>query len=377
MHSNNVFRIGFVFGLLILFTVLSSILSTEGIAAEENESYTAISGLYYLRDDDPLNRVDVGSLLKSLPAENEITQCGMFINFHFAQPGFYVGNNTIFNIYYRFWQKRDTLAVYKIGYGTSSNHTAGFNESLWVDTNDYICEVNNYRLVQAMQFTNPEIAIFEDNEIYNFTIKFFGSNPNTLCYPNQYSFVILNLEDNSTLRNYDRDIDLLNDFDELFVYYTNPFDSDSDNDGYSDYSESIIETDPNDFTDNLGINTHPNIPTIIGPLSGKADKIYEYKFLSTDPEDQDISFFVDWDDNTSTYWAGYITSGAEVTLAHTWSELRTYTIKAKAKDIYGAESQWATFEVKIERKSREVQQMLFYRFLEQFPIIQKILDFIL
>jgi hypothetical protein len=43
----------------------------------------------------------------------------------------------------------------------------------------------------------------------------------------------------------------------------------------------------------------------------------------------------------------------------------------------GEESDWATFEVKIERKSREVQQMLFYQFLEQFPILQKILCYIL
>ena len=372
MYSNNVFRIWFVFGLFIISSV---ILSTEGISAKENEPYTDISGIYYLRGDDPLNKGDVGSLLKSLPVTNESTLCGMFVNFHFAQPGFYVGNNTIFNIYYRFWQKRDTLGVYDIGYGTSSEHTAGFNESLRVDTNDSICEVNNYRLVQVLQFTNPEIAVFEDNEIYNFTIKFFGSNPNILCNPNQYSFVILNLEDNSTLQNYDRDNDLLNDFDELFVYYTNPFDSDSDNDGYSDYSESILGTDPNDFYDNLGINTHPNIPNVIGPLSGKAGEIYEYKFLSTDPESQDISFFVNWGDNTSTYWTGYITSGAEVTLAHTWSELGTYIIKAKAKDIYGAESQWATLQVTIPRNKITTYPLLL-RFLERFPLLERLLFFI-
>jgi hypothetical protein len=42
----------------------------------------------------------------------------------------------------------------------------------------------------------------------------------------------------------------------------------------------------------------------------------------------------------------------------------------------GEESDWAELTVTMPR-SREVQQMLFYRLLEQFPLLQKILLFYL
>jgi hypothetical protein len=71
-----------------------------------SQTKTDVSGIYYLRDDDPLNWADIGSLLRTQPIENELTQCGMFVNFHYAEPGNYVETNTIFNIYYRFWQKK-------------------------------------------------------------------------------------------------------------------------------------------------------------------------------------------------------------------------------------------------------------------------------
>lgn len=233
MYSNNVFRIGLVFGLLVFFTGISTISSSEEIVAEKND--TAISGLYYLRDDDPFDFQDRGSLLRNAPLENEVTLCGMFVIFPFAEEAIYVGTYTVFNIYYHIWQKvpENPLEgeLFELGYSTSDDHNAFMNESIMINTSEFITVTDNYRLVQAMQVTNPEIAVFEGDEIYDFTIKSIGNSPRIRTNPNQYSFVILNLEDNLTLQNYDRDYDLLNDFDELFIYYTNPFDSDSDNDG--------------------------------------------------------------------------------------------------------------------------------------------------
>jgi hypothetical protein len=383
MYSNNVFRIWFVFGLLVLFTGISTIPSTEGIAVEENGLNTTISGLYYLHDDDPFNYPDWGSLLRNAPLENEVTFCGAFVKFSYAEMDIYVGTYTVFNIYYHIWQKVPEYPfegeLFELGYSNSDDPNALMNESIMINTSEFITVADNYRLVQAMQVTNSEIAIFEGDEIYDFTIKYIGCGPRIRTNPNQYSFVILNLEDNVTLQNYDRDDDLINDFDELFVFYTNPFDSDSDNDGFSDYTEVQLETNPNDFDDNLGSNTHPNIPTVIGPLSGKAGKKYEYKFLSTDPESQDISFFVEWGDDISTYWTGYVNSETEVRLAHTWFELGTYTIKAKAKDIYGAESDWSDpLTVTITKGKSRVINTPFQWFLQShpylFPILQTLLQ---
>jgi hypothetical protein len=345
------------------------------MVVERTELRTTINGIYYLRDDDPLDWADIGSLLKNQPYENESTCCGMFINFHFAEEGLYIGNSTIFNIYYHFWQKSFPFGEYEIGYSTSVDHTAGFNESIWIDTNDCICEVNNYRLVQAMQFTNPNIAVFKDNDIFNFTIKFFGPNPYVLCNPNQYSFIILNLEDNATLQNYDRDDDLLNDYDELFVYYTNPYDSDSDNDGVSDFIEKQIGSNPNDYLDNIGLNTRPETPILKGPSNGKVGKENEYKFSASDPDGNDIFYYIKWGDEQIEKWIGNYKSGEEVVFSHIWNEIGEYIITVKVKDIYGAESNWAELTVSIS-KNRLFAYKNFYSLFDLFPnlfqIFQKI-----
>ena len=128
----------------------------------------------------------------------------------------------------------------------------------------------------------------------------------------------------------------------------------------------------------VGPKNPPNAPTITGSTSGKVGTPYTYKFTSTDPNGDDVSYYIKWGDGNVTDWTAFQAPGPPgYSESHTWDERGEYTIEAKAKDIFGAESDWATFDVKIERKSREVQQMLFYRLLEQFPILQKILCFIL
>ena len=69
----------------------------EGLSNRSEFYNTEIKGLYYLRDDDPLDMVDVGSLMMGTPIENETTQCGLAVNFHFAQIGIYTGEIRILN----------------------------------------------------------------------------------------------------------------------------------------------------------------------------------------------------------------------------------------------------------------------------------------
>jgi hypothetical protein len=52
-----------------------------------------------------------------------------------------------------------------------------------------------------------------------------------------------------------------------------------------------------------------------------------------------------------------------------------YAIKVKAKDIYNMESDWQTFDVKMP-KNKIATNNLLQRFLEQFPILQKIFCFL-
>jgi outer membrane protein assembly factor BamB len=122
-------------------------------------------------------------------------------------------------------------------------------------------------------------------------------------------------------------------------------------------------------------NEPPGTPTISGETNGWVGESYWYTFKSIDPDRNPISFYIDWGDGEEG-WTSERASGEKCYYDHAWSERDEYTIRCKAKDVMGEESDWATFEVKIGRKSREVQQMLFYRLLEQFLILQKILKLI-
>lgn len=371
LSKQHLFKISLTFVIILLFIGMSVIPLTGGIT--ENFKLVKlttndISGIYYLRENDPLNMSDVGSLLRNQPSEHELTQCGMFINFHYAEPGHYIETNTIFNIYYHFWQKRDNDGVYEVGYSTSGDNAAPCNEYFIVDTNDFIFELNDYRLKQVMQITDPEIAVFNGDEIYNLTIKFFGPNPNILCNSNQYSFIILNLEDNNTLQTFDRDGDNLNDYEELFVYYTNPFDSDTDNDGYSDSTESNGDTNPNDYNEHPSLNNPPNRPIGLGPSSGKVGVLYSYNFALKDIDGDSMYLYIDWGDGNHDGWIGPYNSDTTVEVNHTWSKKGTFVIRYKAKDKLNIESKVGTLTVTIPRNKATINVFL-YQIIESFQIL--------
>ncbi len=115
-------------------------------------------------------------------------------------------------------------------------------------------------------------------------------------------------------------------------------------------------------------NQPPNPPIIDGPPSGKVDVEYEYTFNATDPEEDPAMYFIDWGDN-STEWTDYNPSGTDVQVKHSWSEKGNYTIKAKAVDTYGAESDWGALEVTIPR----TRATSYLWFLERFPILERLL----
>jgi len=113
-------------------------------------------------------------------------------------------------------------------------------------------------------------------------------------------------------------------------------------------------------------NQAPNTPDITGQTNGKAGTEYEYTFVTTDPDGDDVYYYVDWGDDTFEEWIGPYDSGEEAKVKHTWDARGTYTIKAKARDTCDAESDWGTLDVTMP-KSRPVINIFFQRFLERFP----------
>lgn len=124
------------------------------------------------------------------------------------------------------------------------------------------------------------------------------------------------------------------------------------------------------------IDSPPSTPTITGTNSGKPGVDYYYQFSSTDPESNDLYYYVDWGDGTNSGWLGPYASGEKASDTHSWSEKDTYAIKVKAKDIYGLESDYGTLYVQIPRSkivNRPILQFL-KEHPDSFPILQKLLQ---
>jgi hypothetical protein len=122
-------------------------------------------------------------------------------------------------------------------------------------------------------------------------------------------------------------------------------------------------------------NISPQKPIIQGRKLGRKGVTYEYSFSSVDDEYNPIWYFVDWGDGKNSDWLGPYNSGYKITLEHSWIEKNKYSIKAKAKDIFNAESDWATLTVIMPY---EPPQFLFIHWLlERFPNAFPILRFLL
>jgi len=126
-------------------------------------------------------------------------------------------------------------------------------------------------------------------------------------------------------------------------------------------------------------NDPPNVPTITGPTNGNTGQSYEYSFTATDPDGDDIYYYIDWGDGIEDGWLGSYTSGTTITKSHTWSSEGSYTIQAKAKDINDLESDWGTLEVTmpVNQPSSQPSSQLFQRALQHlpnaFPILRQLL----
>jgi hypothetical protein len=126
-------------------------------------------------------------------------------------------------------------------------------------------------------------------------------------------------------------------------------------------------------------NLPPSAPTITGPNSGKPNTEYDFYFNATDPDGDPIMYIIEWGDNT-TEPTEYGDSGEEIILKHSWAEEGNYTIRAKTRDINGAESAWETLEINIPRNRAKIYNFkllgcFFERFQNAFPLLQYLLRF--
>lgn len=124
-------------------------------------------------------------------------------------------------------------------------------------------------------------------------------------------------------------------------------------------------------------NHQPDQPQLSGSDNGKIKHAYNYTIVATDPDGDNISYYIEWGDGSNSGWIGPVPSGSEVVQNHSWTKKGTYTVRGKAKDAFGAESAWASLQVTMPLTADyrgSILESILERFAHAFPIIQFIMD---
>jgi predicted acyl esterase len=96
----------------------------------------------------------------------------------------------------------------------------------------------------------------------------------------------------------------------------------------------------------------------------KVDRLYGYSSTATDPENDQIYILFNWGDGNSSGWLGPYESGQKVSAFHKWNEKGAYEIRAKAKDVTGAQSEWSEPLTVTMSKDKYVSNNVFLKILQ-------------
>jgi hypothetical protein len=113
----------------------------------------------------------------------------------------------------------------------------------------------------------------------------------------------------------------------------------------------------------------PTAPNISGPSMGKPGVKYCWEFHSNNSNGNLIYYYINWGDGTFTE-TDCVPPCTPIEACHTYTDSGTFTIKAKAVECPPGtlESEWTEFEVRMPR-DKAIQNIMFQRFLEHFPIL--------
>jgi hypothetical protein len=118
----------------------------------------------------------------------------------------------------------------------------------------------------------------------------------------------------------------------------------------------------------------PHVPD--GPRSGEVGVEYIYATSTTDHDEDLIYYLFDWGNGTTSDWLGAYDSGDTCEASHIWEEEKSYSIKVKAKDIYGAESPWSD-PLSVSMPKNKLINTPLINFLENhphlFPLLRQLL----
>jgi subtilisin family serine protease len=92
----------------------------------------------------------------------------------------------------------------------------------------------------------------------------------------------------------------------------------------------------------MELNAEPMKPDRpVGPSSGTVNEHYEYSASSYDADGDQLYYLFDWGDGNDSGWLGPFDAHSVCTASHNWSGRGDYSIRVKARDIFGLESDWS------------------------------------
>jgi len=103
--------------------------------------------------------------------------------------------------------------------------------------------------------------------------------------------------------------------------------------GLSAWSEPLIVK--------IAPNYAPATPTIQGPSTGTRGESLVYTARTTDDNGDDLFYKFDWGNGEDSGWIGPYRSGETCSASQVWREEQSYSIRVKAKDVHGKESDWS------------------------------------
>jgi parallel beta-helix repeat protein len=99
-------------------------------------------------------------------------------------------------------------------------------------------------------------------------------------------------------------------------------------------------SDTSNATFSIG-NHLPTAPQINGPSQGGGGIPFNFTAITFDPEGDQIYYKWDWGNGNITEWLGPFNSGIPITASYMWEVYGNYSVRVKAKDIGGGESNWS------------------------------------
>jgi len=83
----------------------------------------------------------------------------------------------------------------------------------------------------------------------------------------------------------------------------------------------------------------PEIPEINGPHLASPGSEVDFTIVSSDPEHDKVSYYIEWGDGDNSGWLGPFNSGETIDISHKWISEGSNSITVIAKDSHGKESE--------------------------------------